>query len=117
MTTGTATVAYVVPSACAVAFTVYVPGSAGAEYSPAAVMAPPLLSVTDHATIMSDVPLTDAVNCRVAPVSSTPDGPLMTTLIEGTGALLEPPPPPPHPTRTMAVAHPMQTRMARRCRM
>src|SRR5271170_6614089 len=100
MTSGTATVANVTPSALAVAFTVAVPGSAGAVYSPAAVIVPPP-SVTDHVTIVSDVPLTDAVNCRVAPVSSTPDEPLMTTWMGGGGGVLLALPPPQPPQLAM----------------
>src|ERR1700722_12949454 len=116
MTTGTATVANAVPSACAVAFPVYVLGSAGAEYSPAAVIVPPALSGIDHVTVVSGVPLTVAVNCRMPPVSSTPDGPLIVPLIDGGGALPELPEPL-HPIRRTALAHPIHSRMALKCSM
>src|ERR1700683_3414427 len=116
MTIGTATVVNALPSASAVAFTVSGPGSGGAVYSPAAVIVPPP-SVTDHVTFVSDVPLTDAMNCRVAPESSTPDGPLMTTSMGGGEEVLlapSPPPPPQLALRTARAAQ-MRNRVDRNC--
>jgi hypothetical protein len=61
MTTGTGTMADAVLSAWDVALTVYVPGTAGAVYTPAVDIAPPPFSTTDQVTDLFEAPLTDAL--------------------------------------------------------
>ena len=73
-----------VPSATLVAVIVYVPAVLGAVYSPAVVIAPP---VVDHVIPVFDVPLTVAVNCCVAPVASVAVLGLMLTVTGGGGAV------------------------------
>jgi len=85
--TGTVTVivadADFVGSAALVAVTVNVPAALGAVYSPLDEMLPPL---ADQATAVLLVPVTEAVNCCVAPVESATETGEM-EIETGTGTL------------------------------
>jgi len=63
--TVTLAVADFVESAALVALTVYVPAVLGAVYSPVGEMLPPF---TDQVTLVLELPVTVALNCKVAPV-------------------------------------------------
>src|SRR5712671_6589969 len=108
ITTGTETVAESLGLACALAFTVNVPGSAGAVYVPSCAMLPPSPSTIDQRILWLVVLLTVALKTRESPVCITLDAPVMVTTTAGSGgggSGAEPPPPQParyhNPTRPL----------------
>src|SRR5882672_6991877 len=98
ITTGTEAVAESLGLACALAFTVNVPGRAGAVYVPSCAMLPPAVPTTDQVTFWLLLLLTDALKTRESPVCITLDAPVMVTTTVGSGgggSAAEPPPPQP----------------------